>query len=51
MADGYVDQHASLLWAGNHDGDGKIDLNMNVSDHYRPWDHALVVEGEAWPAR
>ena len=32
--EGFDDQHCELIWAGDLNGDGKIDLFMNLSDHY-----------------
>ena len=31
---GLVDQHCNLQWAGDLDGDGKLDLVMDLSDYY-----------------
>jgi hypothetical protein len=31
---GLLDQHCKLVWAGDLDGDGKLDLFMILSDHY-----------------
>ncbi len=32
--DGFIDQHCELIWAGDLDGDGRLDLVMNLSGHY-----------------
>jgi hypothetical protein len=32
--DGFSDQHCELIWAGDLDGDGRLDLVMNLSGHY-----------------
>ena len=38
---GLVDQYCELIWAGDLDGDGELDLLMNVSDHYKVTEHVL----------
>lgn len=43
------DSAPSLLWAGDLDGDGKIDLIMDATDHYNVRDLTLFLSGKAKP--
>jgi hypothetical protein len=43
------DTAPSLLWAGDLDGDGKIDLIMDTTDHYNVRDLTLFLSGTAKP--
>ncbi|MCC6980765.1 MAG: hypothetical protein IT343_20765 [Candidatus Melainabacteria bacterium] len=43
------DTAPSLLWAGDLDGDGKIDLIMDTTDHYNVRDLTLFLSGKAKP--
>ena len=38
---GLVDQFCDLVWAGDLDGDGKLDLYLYLSDHYNVIEHTL----------
>lgn len=40
---GLSDQHAELIWAGDLDGDGKLDLLIDHSDHYNSSGLALYL--------
>lgn len=41
--EGFDDQHCELIWAGDLNGDGKIDLLMNLSDHYNVNEMTLLL--------
>jgi hypothetical protein len=45
--DGFSDQMCSLRWAGDLDGDGKLDLYMWLSDHYNVTEHTLLLSSLA----
>ena len=38
---GLVDEFCDLVWAGDLDGDGKLDLYLYLSDHYNVIEHTL----------
>ena len=40
---GLLDQHCELVWAGDLDGDGKLDLFMILSDHYNVMERTLFL--------
>jgi hypothetical protein len=40
---GLLDQHCELIWAGDLDGDGKLDLFMALSDHYNVTEYTLFL--------
>lgn len=40
-----------LLWAGDADGDGKLDLYVEVSPHYNGWESRLFLSSQAKPGR
>jgi hypothetical protein len=40
---GLLDQHCELVWAGDLDGDGKLDLLMILSDHYNVMERTLFL--------
>lgn len=40
---GLLDQHCELIWAGDLDGDGKLDLIMALSDHYNVVEYTLFL--------
>jgi hypothetical protein len=40
---GLRDEHCELIWAGDLDGDGKLDLFMALSDHYAVIDYTLFL--------
>ncbi len=44
---GLDDQHCELQWAGDLDGDGKLDLVMNLSDHYNKSELTLFLSAGA----
>ena len=44
--EGFDDQHCELLWAGDLNGDGKIDLFMNLSDHYNVQQMTLLLSSK-----
>lgn len=44
---GLVDQHCELVWAGDLDGDGRLDLFLDVSDHYNVWRRVLYLSSKA----
>lgn len=44
---GLVDQAAYLHWAGDLDGDGKLDLVMDLSDHYNLSEFTLFLSSGA----
>ncbi len=44
---GFVDQHCELIWAGDLDGDGKLDLFMHLSDHYNVIEATLLLSSRA----
>jgi hypothetical protein len=51
LPEGGSDSRAELLWAGDIDGDGKLDLLINASDHYnvehwRLWLSSYAKPGE-----
>lgn len=41
--DGFDDQHCELIWSGDLNGDGRIDLLMNLSDHYNVNEMTLLL--------
>lgn len=41
--DGFIDQHCELLWAGDLDGDGRLDLFLNLSGHYNVMERTLFL--------
>jgi hypothetical protein len=43
---GLLDQHCELLWAGDLDGDGKLDLFMILSDHYNVMERTLFLSSK-----
>lgn len=44
--EGFDDQHCELIWAGDLNGDGKIDLFMNLSDHYNVQQMTLLLSSK-----
>lgn len=40
-----------LLWAGDADGDGKLDLYVETSPHYNGWDGRLFLSSQAMPGQ
>ncbi len=46
-----VDGRPSLLWSGDLDLDGKIDLIMNMTDHYNVRKITLFLSGKAKPGK
>lgn len=44
--EGFDDQHCELIWAGDLNGDGKIDLLMNLSDHYNVNEMTLLLSSK-----
>lgn len=40
---GLRDEHCELIWAGDLDGDGKLDLFMDLSGHYNVMDYTLFL--------
>jgi hypothetical protein len=40
---GLLDQHCELIWAGDLDGDGNLDLLMALSDHYNVTTYTLFL--------
>ncbi len=44
--EGFDDQHCELIWAGDVNGDGKIDLFMNLSDHYNINEMTLLLSSK-----
>lgn len=47
--EGFSDQHCELIWAGDLDGDGKLDLLMNLSDHYNVSEVTLFLSSRRAP--
>ena len=45
--DGRFDAPVSLIWAGDLDRDGKLDLYMNLSDHYNVSNRTLLLSARA----
>jgi len=45
--EGLLDQHCELVWAGDLDGDGKLDLFMNLSDHYNVTEATLFLSSRS----
>jgi len=45
------DSAPSLLWAGDLDGDGKVDLILDATDHYNVRDLTLFLSGKAKPGK
>jgi hypothetical protein len=43
---GFLDQHCELIWAGDLDGDGKLDLFMTLSDHYNVNEYTLFLSSK-----
>jgi hypothetical protein len=41
------DERCELLWAGDLDGDAKLDLYIYVSSHYAATEHTLLLSGSA----
>ena len=48
---GLMDQYAELIWAGDLDGDGKLDLFVNHSDHYSTMGLTLYLSTWAAPGQ
>jgi hypothetical protein len=49
-ADGFVDDpHFYIEWAGDLDGDGKLDLVVNLSRKYSVHPHRLLLSSKASP--
>lgn len=44
---GLLDQHCELIWAGDLDGDGKLDLFRALSDHYNVLEHVLFLSSRS----
>lgn len=49
--DGFHDGACYLIWAGDLDGDGRLDLYMYLSDHYNVTEHTLFLSSAAGPNR
>ncbi len=47
LKDGCNDCYWTLLWAGDLDLDGKIDLYMDLTHHYNVQDHVLFLSSQA----
>lgn len=43
---GLLDEHCELIWAGDMDGDGKLDLLMVLSDHYNVLEYTLFLSSK-----
>ena len=43
---GLLDQHCELIWAGDLDGDGKLDLFMALSHHYNVVEYTLFLSSK-----
>ena len=43
------DGHPALLWAGDLDGDGRLDLVLDESDHYNVTETTLYLSSTAAP--
>lgn len=44
--EGFIDQQCELVWAGDLDGDGALDLCMNLSDHYNANETTLFLSSK-----
>lgn len=49
--DGLDDEYCELVWAGDLDGDGRLDLYMRLSDHYNVSERTLFLSSKAGPQR
>lgn len=43
---GFLDPHCEMIWAGDLDGDEKLDLFMALSDHYNVIDYTLFLSSK-----
>ena len=48
---GFSDQHCELIWAGDLDGDGKLDLYIDLSDHYNVMGKTLFLSSKRQPGK
>src|SRR5690606_20276645 len=47
LPDGCNDCAWTLIWAGDLDSDGRLDLFMDLTDHYNIIDRVLFLSGDA----